>query len=163
VTLQGHVLTIRGEMNALEAGQGQRWLLRELRTGSFSRTLSLPAEVDINQSSARFRQGILELTLPKQVTTRPRQIQIQGSGTQPDSTQDPMQGEEHGAEPRVGGAAPDPRESGGQSRRARGASGVSMETRRNGHAETDAVAEASRESFPASDAPAWGAGSTSGS
>lgn len=131
VTLQGHMLTIRGELSASEAGKGLRWLMHEIRTGPFYRTLSLPSEVDADQSTARFRQGILELTLPKRMSVRPHQIQIQPTGS----------------------------EAGRQGQPARGEAG---EAPRNGHATADTVSEASQESFPASDAPAWSGRSTSG-
>jgi HSP20 family protein len=147
VTLQGHVLTIRGEIGTASVGQGQRWLLHELRGGSFYRTVSLPATVDTEQSTARFRQGILELTLPKQATMRPRQIQIQGSGTQPSSIQDD--------EPRGGQTAPHAGERGSRTLSA----SADTEARQNGRVEADTVSESSRESFPASDSPTWSVGS----
>src|SRR5215469_15196086 len=76
VTLQGRTLTIRGTRSREEEVTHQTWLLHEHRTGDFYRSVTLPAPVDADASTARFRHGILELTLPKVEAIRPRQIKI---------------------------------------------------------------------------------------
>ncbi len=55
------VLRIEGEYKAEE----NNYLVRELPTGSFSRTLRLPASIDADNVEARIADGILTLTLPK--------------------------------------------------------------------------------------------------
>jgi HSP20 family protein len=52
-----------------------KWLLRE-RLGSFTRTITLPDEVDDEAATARFDNGVLYLTLPKKQATNKKQITI---------------------------------------------------------------------------------------
>jgi hydrophobic/amphiphilic exporter-1 (mainly G- bacteria), HAE1 family len=64
VTVHGNVLTIRARRRpAAEPEQG--WLVREQRHGSWERRLPLPHEVNQDELSARYEDGILELRLPK--------------------------------------------------------------------------------------------------
>ena len=49
---------------------------RERPEGSFSRTLTLPVEVDAERVEARYADGILTLTLPKAEAAKPRQIAV---------------------------------------------------------------------------------------
>jgi HSP20 family protein len=53
-----------------------RALYRERSVTRYSRTVSLPAEVDQAQSDAKFENGVLTLTLAKKVPTGARQISI---------------------------------------------------------------------------------------
>lgn len=48
----------------------------EISSGSFSRTLSLPAAVDANKAKAKFENGILELTLPKSGGAKRRKVNV---------------------------------------------------------------------------------------
>lgn len=52
------------------------YLVRELPTGSFTRTLRLPAPVDADQVEAEITDGVLSLRLPKAESARPRQIKV---------------------------------------------------------------------------------------
>jgi HSP20 family protein len=49
---------------------------KERAEGTFSRTVTLPAEVDAERVDARYSDGILNLTLPKAEQAKPRQIPI---------------------------------------------------------------------------------------
>ena len=49
---------------------------RERAEGAFSRTLSLPVEIDAERVDARYANGILSLTMPKAETAKPRQIAV---------------------------------------------------------------------------------------
>jgi HSP20 family protein len=61
-----------------DAGQdGDRWLRRERGVGSFTRTLSLPTEIDPSAVEARISDGVLRLRLPKAPEAQPRTIQVQ--------------------------------------------------------------------------------------
>lgn len=50
---------------------------RERAEGAFSRTVTLPAEVDAARVEARYADGVLTLTLPKAEEAKPRQITVQ--------------------------------------------------------------------------------------
>jgi HSP20 family protein len=66
------VLRIEGEYKAEESN----YLVRELPTGSFARTLRLPSSIDADKVEAKIEDGILTLTLPKAESARPKRISI---------------------------------------------------------------------------------------
>lgn len=61
---------------AAEGQPAQRPLYRERTAPAYSRTVSLPAEVDQQASQARFENGVLTLVLAKKVATGATQLQI---------------------------------------------------------------------------------------
>jgi HSP20 family protein len=66
------VLRIEGEYQADE----NEYLLRELPSGSFTRTLRLPAAIEAESVEAKIADDILTLRLPKAESARPKKIQI---------------------------------------------------------------------------------------
>lgn len=74
-TILGDTLTIRGE-SRVDEGNGHNWLLRERRSGSFQRSVSMGTPIDADMASAQFENGVLTLTLPKSVQARPKQIKL---------------------------------------------------------------------------------------
>lgn len=74
-------LTVTGERKRTEEVEGDRFYGYERRFGSFSRTVGLPQGVDENAIKAEYRDGVLEIHVPKPEAPKPRRIQI-GSGEQ---------------------------------------------------------------------------------
>ena len=66
------VLRIEGEYKLDE----QNYLVRELPSGSFTRTLRLPSVIDADQVEAKIEDGVLTLTLPKAESARPKKIAV---------------------------------------------------------------------------------------
>jgi HSP20 family protein len=66
------VVRIEGEYKADE----NEYLVRELPSGSFTRTLRLPAAIEADSVEAKIADGILTLKLPKAESARPKKIQI---------------------------------------------------------------------------------------
>lgn len=58
-------VTIKGETRTEEKEEKGDYYRCEISRGSFSRTVALPAAVDGGKASATFKDGVLELTLPK--------------------------------------------------------------------------------------------------
>ena len=77
ITAVGNELTIKGETKAEDESKDKTWHRRERRFGTFVRTLVLPAHVDADQIKAVYKNGVLELTLPKKAEARPRAIKVQ--------------------------------------------------------------------------------------
>ena len=75
-TVLGDTLTIRGESKADAEQKGQNWLVRERRSGSFQRSVSLGTPINADKASAQFEHGVLTLTLPKSEQARPKQIKL---------------------------------------------------------------------------------------
>ena len=72
-----NTLTIRGEKaKPAGASDGKDTLRSECRYGTFCRALDLPADVDVNRLSAKYHAGVLEITVPKSESNRPRSVKI---------------------------------------------------------------------------------------
>jgi HSP20 family protein len=76
ITLTGQSLTLRGELKADEAIEPDRYLFRERRFGTFSRSFELPVRVQSEKADASFADGVLTLRIPKAEEVKPRQIRI---------------------------------------------------------------------------------------
>lgn len=59
------VLTIKGERKAEESKEGEGWLIRESSYGSFERSMVLPEGVNADDITADYKDGVLELHVPK--------------------------------------------------------------------------------------------------
>lgn len=81
ITYDNHVLTLSTEIQAEEEKKEERYLLRERRYGSFTRSITLPNQVDASKIEADYSNGVLTLTLPKAEELKPRRIQIQNRKT----------------------------------------------------------------------------------
>ena len=66
------IVRIEGEYKADE----NEYLLRELPSGSFTRTLRLPAAIESDSVEAKISEGVLTLKLPKAESARPKKIQV---------------------------------------------------------------------------------------
>ena len=82
INVEQGVLTISGQMTTEEERKERNYLVREHRTGRFSRSLRLPATYDSEGCTANFEHGVLRLAFPKSEAAKPRRIQI-GGGSQP--------------------------------------------------------------------------------
>lgn len=65
VTFKDNVLTISGEKKKEEKVEQKNYFQLERSYGSFSRSVYLPTEVKSEEASATFRDGVLEITIPK--------------------------------------------------------------------------------------------------
>ena len=94
VNVERGVLTISGQTEAEEERKERNYLLREKRSGRFTRSLQLPPTYSPDPSEAVFEHGVLRLVFPKTEAAKPRRIQIGGGGNQA------MAGGQQGTEPR---------------------------------------------------------------
>ena len=75
-TVQGDTVMIKAESKTNGEQKGQNWLMRERRTGSFQRSITLGTPINSDKASAQFEHGVLTLTLPKSEQARPKQIKL---------------------------------------------------------------------------------------
>ncbi len=80
VTVSGDGLTIKGEAKTDQEEKGRNYYRRELRYGGFQRTIPLPAEVKSEETKASFRNGILEVRVPKSERVRPKSVKVEVDG-----------------------------------------------------------------------------------
>ena len=76
VQFENGVLTIRGERRFENDTNERNFHRIERSYGSFARSFTLPATIDSEQVSARYENGVLELTMPKREEAKPRRITI---------------------------------------------------------------------------------------
>lgn len=65
IELNDNFLTISGERKFKEEKEEKNFLAIETQYGSFSRSFTLPENVDATKINAKYNNGILELTIPK--------------------------------------------------------------------------------------------------
>ena len=62
--------------NKKHDGEKTKWLIKERRASSFSRRFTLPDDVDSENVSASFKNGVLNVTIPRKALTAPKKIAI---------------------------------------------------------------------------------------
>jgi len=75
ISVVGGELSLRVDRQ-IPAEEGLSYHRRERPTGSFTRVLRLPADVDGNRVQAELKDGILTITLPKAEGAKPRKIEV---------------------------------------------------------------------------------------
>jgi HSP20 family protein len=78
VTIEDRQLILRGERRLPTFSQDIEHLQAELPYGPFKRTLHLPDNVLGEQISAHLSNGLLEIVIPKNTSSTPRRITVQG-------------------------------------------------------------------------------------
>lgn len=76
VTLEDGVLTIQGERKHEKEEKGKKYHRIERSYGSFVRTFSLPDVIDEDKVKAEFKDGVLNLHLPKSEKAKPKAIEV---------------------------------------------------------------------------------------
>src|SRR5512135_1030287 len=78
VSIEGNQVSISAEIkNEKEVKEGEKLLRSERYYGSVSRAFSLAQDVDEGTAQAKYKDGVLELTLPKKVVASARKLVIQ--------------------------------------------------------------------------------------
>jgi len=76
VSISDDTLTVRGTSGKEHTEEKGDYYRSEIRKGSISRTVSLPPGVDSAKAAAKFKDGILELTIPKTNTSKRKTVKI---------------------------------------------------------------------------------------
>jgi HSP20 family protein len=79
VTLNNNVLTIKGETKEDKEIKEENYHLRECRSGSFMRSLTLPSDVKADAIEASHKDGMLTIRLPKSETVKSKKIAVKTS------------------------------------------------------------------------------------
>ncbi len=79
ITVHGDTLTITGTSSTENRSEDQGYLYQEVRRGTFTRTVTLPADLRADAATATFEHGLLRLSIPKAEEAKPRQIRIASS------------------------------------------------------------------------------------
>jgi HSP20 family protein len=78
VSLTKETLTIKGEKKEEKEEKGKDYYRSERSFGSFTRTIPLPVEIDVEKAAASFKKGVLTVNLPKtkQVISETKKVAI---------------------------------------------------------------------------------------
>jgi len=76
ISITRDLITIRGEREEERIAKEDDYFIRELYWGSFSRTITLPEEIDVDESEAVEKHGLLILKLPKLDKKRQSKLKV---------------------------------------------------------------------------------------
>jgi HSP20 family protein len=76
ISLSDNVLTLRGEKKKEKEENGKTFYRMERNWGSFARSFTLPAAVLPGKVKAVYKDGVLEITLPKSEQVKSKEIPI---------------------------------------------------------------------------------------
>ena len=77
INLSGSTLTLKGEKKKVEEVKEKDFYRCERQYGSFLRTVDLPAEVKTDAAKATFKNGVLEVRLPKTEEAKRKAVKVQ--------------------------------------------------------------------------------------
>ncbi len=80
ISFSDGLLSIKGEKNQEEKKEEENYHLIERSYGSFARFVQLPGEVDSDKIKAEYKDGILEVILPKSEKAKKKEIKIKVGG-----------------------------------------------------------------------------------
>jgi HSP20 family protein len=79
ITAEKGVLSLRGSRNFEQQNDSGHYSRVERVSGKFARTFTLPENVQTDAIKAQFKDGVLELTIPKIAKAEPRKIEVQAA------------------------------------------------------------------------------------
>lgn len=76
ITIENDVLTISGQSEDQQEVKRENYYRKEVRKGSFSRSVILPMSVKADQAEAHSEKGILKIMIPKAEEAKPKKISV---------------------------------------------------------------------------------------
>ena len=77
ITIDGDILTIKGETQSEDKVEKASYIRQERRYGAFERSVQLPVALLAGKAQASVENGVLTLTIPKSEESKPRAIKVQ--------------------------------------------------------------------------------------
>lgn len=76
ITIENDVLTVSGSTESKQEVKREDYYRKEVRTGSFSRSVVLPMAVKGNDAQAHYDKGVLTITMPKEESVKPKKVTV---------------------------------------------------------------------------------------
>ncbi len=76
ITIENDVLTVSGSSEEKQEVKREDYYRKEVRTGSFSRSVVLPMAVKGENTQAHYDKGVLTITMPKEESVKPKKIAV---------------------------------------------------------------------------------------
>ncbi len=77
ISIENNTLCLKGESEKKSEIDEKNYYRKEIRRGSFYRSISLPTKVDGDNAKAVTEDGILKITIPKAAEVKPKTIKIE--------------------------------------------------------------------------------------
>jgi len=77
ISLRDNLLTVKGERKSEKEEKGKNYHRIERSFGAFARTITLPGKVQGDKVKASYKDGVLEITLPKSEESKSKEISIE--------------------------------------------------------------------------------------
>lgn len=79
ISLNGKVLTLKGERKQVKEDKDKNYHRIERRYGSFSRSIELPADVEADKVEAKYKDGVLKISLTKTKEQSVKKVEVKES------------------------------------------------------------------------------------
>ncbi len=79
ISVEGDTVQVSGERKTDTETKKENYVRRERTAGKFSRTVTLPYQVDNSKVEAKVKDGVLTLTLPKREADKPRRVEVKAA------------------------------------------------------------------------------------
>jgi HSP20 family protein len=80
ISVTEDTLTLKGEARTEHEEKKRNYYRRELRYGAFVRSIALPSGAQGDKASASYRNGILEIKVPKSERAKPKTVKVEVAG-----------------------------------------------------------------------------------
>jgi HSP20 family protein len=77
ISMTDNTITIKGSTRHEEKEEKGDYYRCEISSGSYSRTVALPGDVNSNKTKATYKDGILEITMPKVEKSRKHSVKVE--------------------------------------------------------------------------------------
>lgn len=76
IAIENDILTIEGKVEKKNEIDEKNYYRKEVRSGSFHRSVALPTSVEGEKAEADYKNGVLTVTIPKAAKSKPRTIKV---------------------------------------------------------------------------------------
>lgn len=77
ISIENDVLTIEGSTEHKTEVDEKNYYRKEVRSGSFHRSVALPTSVDGNKAKATYDKGLLKIEIPKEERAKPKTVNVE--------------------------------------------------------------------------------------
>lgn len=77
ISIENDVLTIEGKSEKKSEVDEKDYFRREVRYGSFHRTVALPVAVKGDEAKAEYKDGLLKIVIPKDERAKPKTVKVE--------------------------------------------------------------------------------------
>ena len=76
ISIEDNMLTISGKTSSEKEVKKEDYYRKEVREGSFSRSVSLPTMVKEDEAKATYKKGVLKISIPKADEVKPKKVSV---------------------------------------------------------------------------------------